>query len=423
MVPRMTRLALGLLLSVLALWSTACEKSPLLAPSGSTITLSTVTNALAANGSAEIVAQVIESAGTAPHSGTRVSFTTTLGRIEPSIADTDANGRAVVRFIAGTSSGTATISASSGAANTGKDGAIKIAVGAAAVGRISISASPNPLPAIGGTSIVTANVVDINGSALGGVNVNFSTTAGTLTASAVTTDDSGVARTALATAAQATVTANVGGTASTSTGTSTSGSTSTSGQSSASVTINVTPQPTVSITAPSGTITAGSPVVFTLSVSIPSGSSAQVRDVSLDFGDGTSADLGAITGTGLTVQHSFTSGGTFTVRATVIDTQGGTTSAASVVVVLGQPPLSVVINPSLVSSVGGSNYNFTATVIPNTATIASYLWTFGDSTQTTTTSPQTSHLYTPCACSRTVTLTVTTTTGQTTTTSIVIPVA
>src|SRR5262245_15608288 len=108
----------------LTLSASACEKVPLLAPTGSTITLTPSANVVAANGSVDILAQVIEAAGTPPHSGTRVTFTTTLGRMEPPEASTDSSGRARVKFIAGASNGAATINALSGGANTGASGAI-----------------------------------------------------------------------------------------------------------------------------------------------------------------------------------------------------------------------------------------------------------------------------------------------------------
>src|SRR5688572_18219618 len=83
----------------------ACERVPLLAPTGSTIVLTASTTALSSNGATEIIAQVVEAAGTPPHSGTHITFTTTLGRIEPSEAQTDINGRVIVKFLAGTSNG------------------------------------------------------------------------------------------------------------------------------------------------------------------------------------------------------------------------------------------------------------------------------------------------------------------------------
>src|SRR5258706_2467529 len=104
---------LGLLFS-LSLLTVACEKVPLLAPSGSTITLTASTTALSVAGSADIIAQVLEAAGTPPHSGTVITFTTTLGSIEPSEARTDTSGRVVVKFNSGSANGTATITAISG---------------------------------------------------------------------------------------------------------------------------------------------------------------------------------------------------------------------------------------------------------------------------------------------------------------------
>ncbi|PYQ88284.1 MAG: hypothetical protein DMG03_04080 [Acidobacteria bacterium] len=84
------------LLSAIA--TVACQKVPLLAPSGSTITLTSSATALPVNGSAQIIAQLIEPSGTPPHSGTRVSFTTTLGTLEPADVETDIGGRAITTF-------------------------------------------------------------------------------------------------------------------------------------------------------------------------------------------------------------------------------------------------------------------------------------------------------------------------------------
>ncbi|HEX7937623.1 MAG TPA: hypothetical protein VF483_01455, partial [Gemmatimonadaceae bacterium] len=147
--------------ALVLLLSAACEKVPLTAPTGSSITLTASTNVLSANGSADIVAQVLEASGTPPHSGTHVIFTTTVGRIEPADASTDAGGRVVVKLVANGASGNATITAQSGGATTGTNGALHIAVGAAAVGHVNMSANPNPVSALGGTSTITASVIDL----------------------------------------------------------------------------------------------------------------------------------------------------------------------------------------------------------------------------------------------------------------------
>ena len=69
--------------AALPIATSACQKVPLLAPTGSSITLSTPTAVLPLNGTTTITAQVLEAAGTPPHSGTLVNFTTTMGTIQP----------------------------------------------------------------------------------------------------------------------------------------------------------------------------------------------------------------------------------------------------------------------------------------------------------------------------------------------------
>src|SRR5919204_5917684 len=98
----------ALLLSLGALTS-ACHGAPLLAPSGSTITLTALATALPLGGSTQIIAQVIEPAGTPPQHGTQLTFSTNLGSIQPPEAERDASGRVAVTFNAGTQNGIATI--------------------------------------------------------------------------------------------------------------------------------------------------------------------------------------------------------------------------------------------------------------------------------------------------------------------------
>src|SRR3954467_13903854 len=151
MISRLRRASLLLALLVSAAWLTAaCERVPLLAPSGSTITLTASTTALPANGTTDIIAQVIEAGGAPPHSGTLVTFTTSLGTVQPSSAETDIQGRVIVRYSAGTNNGTATITAISGGVSASGSNAIKIAVGTAAAGRVALNANPTLIPNTGG---------------------------------------------------------------------------------------------------------------------------------------------------------------------------------------------------------------------------------------------------------------------------------
>src|SRR5262249_15060212 len=161
----------------LLVFETACQKVPLLAPSGSVITLTSSATVLSFNGTTTITGQVIEASGTPPHSGTHVTFTTTLGTIQPSDAETDSSGIVKVQFAAGTQSGTATITAISGGASVGTNGAVKILVGAAAVGHVSVGANPATVPSTGGSSTISASVLDQNGNQLASVPVSFVTSA------------------------------------------------------------------------------------------------------------------------------------------------------------------------------------------------------------------------------------------------------
>jgi adhesin/invasin len=362
--------------------SIACQKVPLLAPSGSTIVLTASNNAVAATGTVDLIAQVLEPSGTPPHQGTHVTFTTTLGVVEPSDATTDVNGQARVKFRANGSNGTATITASSGGATTGANGAVKIAVGTAATGRITLTANPTTISANGGSSTVTANVVDLNGNALVGVPVSFATSAGVLSGSLINTDGTGNAQTVLTTSVEAIVTATVGvGTSSgggtgTGNGTGTgTGSGSTTGQTTATVTVRVNPLPTVSITTQGTTFQAGTPIIFTISAQPGANSTAQIREVVVNFDDGTVRNLGAVSGTSLTVQHQYDEGDTYTVTVRVTDTLGTVVSAATVIVVQAQAPLNVTISKTSQPSGGNTNYTLTATVTPPSIVVANYRWT------------------------------------------------
>src|SRR3954447_17538955 len=194
-----------------------CDKVPLLAPTGAVISLLPATTTVSLNSEINIVATVIENgqsssttgtgsgggattttsragAGTPVQNGTLVTFTTTLGRIEPSEARTH-NGAVTVKLVSGGSSGTATITAFSGGASA----STQLKVGTAAVGRVSLTTTPQSLTAGGGTAAVSATVTDEGGNAVGGVPVTFSTDTGSVSPSTAVTDVNGVATATLTT--------------------------------------------------------------------------------------------------------------------------------------------------------------------------------------------------------------------------------
>jgi adhesin/invasin len=188
---------------------------PLTAPTKSIIALY-VSPSPANDGSLNLLATVTEEAGTPVQNGTLVTFTTTLGRLDPTSAETT-NGQATVKFFADGLSGTATVSAFSGGATSGSGAGagnaatVTISLGGAAADNIIVHAEPSSVPLSGGTAAIIAQVRDASGNGLPNVLVVFSTTAGSLQFPSVSTDSSGTATTSLTTTSKATVTAAAGG--------------------------------------------------------------------------------------------------------------------------------------------------------------------------------------------------------------------
>src|SRR5689334_2360025 len=166
-------------LLALALLATACDKVPLTAPTDTKITLFNTGSSVPLNGSMDIIASVIESAGTPVQNGTVVTFTTTLGHVEPAEARTNA-GKVTVRLVSDGRSGIASVKAFSGSAASD---ALNIPIGGAAIASITLQAVPTTLGAGGGSSVITAVARDGSGNIVAGAPIDFTTTAGQLTAS------------------------------------------------------------------------------------------------------------------------------------------------------------------------------------------------------------------------------------------------
>jgi hypothetical protein len=375
----------GVGLGVVALVSISCQSLPLLAPSGSTLTLIPAANELGVSGTISITATVIEgaSAGTTTtnigqpvHDGTQVTFTTTLGTIQPATAKTK-NGQVTVQLVGDGRSGVAKVTAYSGAATNNTT----INVGAAAAARLVVTASPQSLPATGGTSTITASVQDSAGVGLAGVAVGFSTTAGTLASASVVTNDAGNATTTLSTALASTVTATAAGT----TG---SGTTSTSGLSQT-VAITVNPRTTVTVAGPSTALTVSAPAIITITLASTSTSgSAVVTAMHIDFGDGLGKDLSP--GTASTV-HFYSSAGVFTATVTVTDSTGAQSSGSAAVAVSALSASFTTIPTSITATTPAA---FVVTPSNAAAFIDHYEWNFGDGTQVQSTSSGTNtHSY------------------------------
>jgi hypothetical protein len=363
----------------------ACDKVPLLAPTGTVISLIPVTTTVSLNSEVTIIATVIENgaatggtgsgtttttrtgAGTPVQNGTLITFTTTLGRIEPSEARTH-NGQVSVRLITGNASGTATITAFSGGASS----TTQLKIGTAGVKTVLLTTTPQALGAAGGTVQVVASVTDDGGNALSGVPVTFATDKGSISPSTATTDSSGNATATLTTTATAKVTATAGTV------------------SSAAATVTVNARSLASFVALPAATSAGIPVVFTVTLT----AGANVSNVRVDFGDGTSPrNLGPFSAAA-TTQHAYNSSGDFTATATAIDATGDSGSLSTTVIIGSLP---IILTPSPNPTTVNSPTTFSVTGL-GTAQVDHFEWTFvddppGATATRTTTTPQTNFVF------------------------------
>jgi hypothetical protein len=355
----------------------SCDKVPLTAPTGTVINLFAAANSVSLNSSVDVIATAIENgrdtgtstgttsstagAGTPVQNGTLISFTTTVGSIQPSEARTH-NGQVTVKLVTGSQSGTATITAYSGGASK----QITIKIGTAAASHVQVTASPQSLGSGGGTSAISALVTDDGGSPIGGIPVSFTTDQGTLNPSTATTDTNGVATTQLTTAQTATVSVSAGSvTAQT-------------------VKVAVGVKALASFTASPTAASAGTPITFT----VTPGTGANVQNVRVDFGDGSSQSLGAIAGA-TTTSHAYNSPGSYTATATATDATGVSSLTANVIV--GSAP--IILNASPSSTTAGSPITFTVIGLGTSAQVDHYEWNFDDGASATTSGPQLSHVF------------------------------
>lgn len=324
----------------------ACERVPLTSPTGSTISVNVDQTNIPVNGQATVRAIVTEISGTPVHNGTQVNFTSSLGSFTPPEAQT-VGGVATSIFLAGGTSGTTRINAYSGGASTGSgnsSGGIEVKIGvAAAAGNISVSATPSSVSQSGGVATISALVFDASSNPLPGVQVQFTASTGTLSATTAMTDSSGVARTTLNTSQTATVTAFAGA-------------------AKGDVQVLVSTSPTVTIAAPD-TATAGTPVSITLTPAAAASGSAAPRQISqlvVNFGDGQSQTFTNLTGA-VGVTHTYQNNGGYTITATASDVTGNTgiSSKAIVINAAALPTVTLTASPNPIPAADNGFTTFT----------------------------------------------------------------
>jgi PKD repeat protein len=240
----------------------------------------------------------------------------------------------------------------------------------------------------------------------------------------VNADQNGQAQTTLNTAQTATVTASVGATApATTTPPPTGGGTTpttgtTAGQASGTVTVGVIAAPTLVITPPTTSPSAGLPATFSFVVTAATTNGASVRDLSVNWGDGSGVqDLGAVTGTAA-ASHVFRAAGTYVVTGTVLDASGNKSTVSTSVTVIPVPRPTIIITPSPVPGHAGAQTTLQIQVtLANGISVQDLRIDFGDGQSADlggAASASVPHVYT-AAGTYTVTVTVIDTTGQVTT--------
>ena len=364
-----------------------CKQVDYTASDGSILTITANPTIVTLNGGTSQITVMGQRKGGAPLTdGTVIYFTVDIGRIEPERIETK-GGFAKVIYISDNRSGEATVAASSGLAEKVET---KLTVGTKAFGSIELQAKPPVLPREGGKTELTARVLDTEGAAMPNIPVYFTTNGGTLSSNSRPqyTNTLGIVKDTLTTSVTATVTAAVG-------------------DKTAEVTVNVgdcegdgcNKKPTpIFIYSPQPAVMNQS-TFFDASQSYDSDGS--IAKYEWTFGDGSS-------GKGVRATHVYTSSTAFVVVLKVTDNLGlWDTTSQTVQVNAASCSLSVTwgANDSTGDNDGTleiqEKIQFVATTqhdpcsLPSNdpCCIASYIWTFGDDTQTPSDQPIVTHTY------------------------------
>jgi len=194
----------------------ACDNANPVAPSGTILTISAAPTQIGLSGSSTITVIGRQPNGNPLNPGTEIRFTTSLGIID-SIVPVDNNGVARTTLRADRQSGTATVTATTGAGSgdTASTASIDVLIGEsdATSPTLLLSASPNNIP-VEGTSEITIIGRNPDGTPVSaGQQVILTTTLGSLDPSRPTTGSDGTTTSILTAGTQAgmaTITAILG---------------------------------------------------------------------------------------------------------------------------------------------------------------------------------------------------------------------
>lgn len=406
----LSRLSTTVLTFACAVAAATCGEDAIVAPDGAVISVVASSPTVALNGFVDVTATLVKSNGVAVDDGTPVTFvccspttpsssqslnapgvaaqagSSSLGAMEPAVAVTQ-DGKATARFTAGSRSGTAHIAVISGGA---RPGTVQLAIGGIAATKLVLSAAPSTIP--GGTGFVdiSATVMDAAGNGVSGVDVTFAATSGTLAPATIASGANGIATTRLTTNRDAVVVA-------------------TAGTQSATITIKLAPVPTLSVSVTPQTPTAGQVAQFAFTAA-PATGGAPLRDLVVNFGDGTQTTITGLSGT-TSVAHTYATPASYTVVSTLTDVSGERAIATTILSVVPRPPLTITLDVvGGTTPTAGNPVTFNAIVGPATelSRISRFEWDFGEGgALVTTNGSSTSRIFT-AAGAKTITVTVVT---------------
>jgi adhesin/invasin len=283
--------SLALLVAVSSvLVAAGCERAFQVAPTSSVLALTAPSTSVALNSSIGLTVTLTDSTGAAVTDSTTVSLSSSLGNISPAEVRIT-NGRATATLQAGNIPGTATITATSGSVSK----TLAIRVGSLP-DHLLLSSSVS-----GGTATIVAYVFDAAGVAMPGTTVTFTTTAGTLATSSVTTNSLGQATNTLYGTSDAVVTATVD-----------------SVSSSVAVQFGATGTISVNLTFSPAAPTRNQTVTFTAAATSTTGGALYVDHYEWTFSDGL-----VLTTTGNTTSRAFAYEGIYAVTVRAVTTSGG----------------------------------------------------------------------------------------------------
>ena len=277
-------------LIVVAAMLSGCDasKGSLLAPTDANITLDASATLLQVNSTASIEVSAAQGDGSPVEDGTEVFVNATMGSLNQAKVRT-LGGQALVTFRAGAVPGLARIEASSAGARA----AVEIPVLSSVPTKAQMTASPAQLAPGGGQTTVTLKVTDPGNQPVSGVPITLRTTGGTFNPSGtITSDAQGVAKATLNTTESVTVSAHI------------------LEIRVARLDVNVRLSVDLSLSMKPDKPREDQEVTFTIKPSDPD----ITGEWSMNFGDGTSKNLGSHKGT-VTAAHTYSRAGGFNATA------------------------------------------------------------------------------------------------------------